>query len=249
MEDGVTREEAFAAGLPYFGPELQANQGDNHFRHFPALVALARETTSSREPFNILEIGSWAGNSLIAWSQAAPDAILWAVDAWKPYLPTGTTWPHYDVMSAAAESGSIEELFLHNIKVAGIDRRTFLCKGDSRDILPTLAPIFDIAFVDGDHRYSIVREDINACMGLVRVGGILCGDDLDRQLGDVDLDEHKEIMEIDEEVATTRSGLCYHHGVVQAVHDYFGRVTCFETRLWAVRKTATGWENVPETLA
>ena len=39
-----------------------------------------------------------------------------------------------------------------------------------------------------------------------------------------DRDEHREIMGIDEEVATTRSGLCYHHGVVQAVHDYFGRV-------------------------
>jgi predicted O-methyltransferase YrrM len=242
----MTREEAFAAGLPYFGPELQANQGDNHFRHFPALVALARQTKAPGEPFSILEVGSWAGNSLIAWAYAAPDARLTAVDAWEPYLPSGSTWPHYDVMSEAARSGDIEVLFWHNMKAAGIADLVTAWKGDSREQLPKLHPGFDIAFVDGDHRYGVVREDINACMGLVRVGGILCGDDLDRQLGDVDLDEHKEIMAIDEEVATTRSGLCYHHGVVQAVHDYFGRVTCFETRLWAVRKTATGWENVPE---
>jgi predicted O-methyltransferase YrrM len=243
----MTREEAFAAGVPYFGPELQANQGDNHFRHFPALVALARERKAAREPFHVLEVGSWAGNSLIAWARAAPDAMLTAVDAWEPYLPSGTTWPHYDVMSdAASPGGGIRDLFLHNVKAAGIHRRLILCKGDSREVLPKLDPHFDVAFIDGDHRYKIVREDINACLGPVRVGGILCGDDLDRQLGDLDLDEHREIMAIDEEVATTRSGLCYHHGVVQAVHDYFGRVTCFETRLWAVRKTATGWENVPE---
>ena len=246
----MTREEAIAAGLPYFGPELQANQGDNHFRHFPALVALARQTKAPGERFSILEIGSWAGNSLIAWARAAgPKAYLTAVDAWQPYLPGGSTWPHYDVMSDAARSGDIEALFDHNVTAAGIESRLWKIKGDSGAVLQGLVPGFDIAFIDGDHRYKVVREDINACMGLVRVGGILCGDDLDRQLGDLNLDEHKEIMEIDEEVATTRSGLCYHHGVVQAVHDYFGRVTCFETRLWAVRKTATGWENVPETLA
>ena len=248
----MTREEAIAAGLPYFGPELQANQGDNHFRHFPALVALALESPQHGWPFRILEVGSWAGNSLIAWAKAAPpDATFTAVDAWKPYLPGGTAWPHYDIMSRAALTGGIEQLFWHNIWASGIDtRRFYIRKGDSREILPMFVrESYDIAFIDGDHRYKIVREDINACMGLIRVGGILCGDDLDRQLGDLNLDEHKEIMEIDEEVATTRSGLCYHHGVVQAVHDYFGRVTCFETRLWAVRKTATGWENVPETLA
>jgi predicted O-methyltransferase YrrM len=237
-------KEALAVGEPYFGAELEANQGDNHFKHFPALVHLARQT-SVAAPLRILEVGSWAGNSLIAWAKAAPDALLWAVDAWEPYLPAGSRWPHYDVMSDAAKSGQIQSLFLHNVQTAGIAGRVFLCKGNSRAVLPRLPPIFDLAFVDGDHRYSIVRGDIADCMKLVRVGGILCGDDLDQQLDDLDLDQHREVMAVDEEVATTRGGLCYHHGVVQAVHDFFGRVSCFERRLWAVRKTAGGWENVP----
>lgn len=249
MGAGMTLEEAVVAGVPYFGPELQANQGDNHFRHFPAICALARRPG---EPLDVLEVGSWAGNSLVAWARAAgPDSLLTAVDAWQPYLPAGSSWPHYDVMSGAAASGWIETLFRHNVRASGVGPgRVAVRKGDSRDVLRQLEPgSFDVAFVDGDHRYKIVREDIALCKALVRVGGILCGDDLDQQLGDLDAAEHAEVMAVDEEVATNRSGVCYHHGVVQAVHDHFGRVTCFETRLWAVRKTADGWENVPAELA
>ncbi len=235
--------QAVAAGVPYLGAELQANQGDNHFKHFRALARLARA-------MKILEVGSWAGGSLIAWAKASPRAHLTAVDAWKPYLPPGSKWPHYDEMSTAARSGDIEALFHHNVTAAGIPTsRLTVRKGDSRQILPTLVPDFDLAFIDGDHRYRIVKQDIAECMRLVRVGGVLCGDDLDQQLSEIDAQEHAEIMGIDEEVATTRSGLCYHHGVVQAVHDFFGPVLCLEKRLWAVRKTADGWENIsPESL-
>ena len=235
--------EAIAAGVPYLGTELCANQGDNHFKHFAALAALVR----GNSPMRVLEVGSWAGGSLIAWANATgPDSILTAVDAWEPYLPPESKWPHYEAMSAAAGSGDIITLFCHNVAAAGIDpSRLVIRRGDSRGILPTLDPGFDIAFIDGDHRYRIVRQDILDCMRLVRIGGILCGDDLDQQLSELNVDEHNEIMGIDEEVATTRSGLCYHHGVVQAVHDFFGPVLCLEKRLWVVRKTADGWENVP----
>ncbi|HUO87546.1 MAG TPA: class I SAM-dependent methyltransferase, partial [Rhizomicrobium sp.] len=213
---------------------------------FPAVVRAAMKDRVGVP--RILEVGSWAGGSLIAWWRAAgAQALLTAVDAWEPYLPAGSRWPHYDEMSEAARSGGIEALFRHNVAAAGIpEARLTVRKGDSRRILPTLPSFsFDVAFIDGDHRYRIVKEDIAACVKLVRVGGILCGDDLDQQLSEINAEEHREIMDIDEEVATTRSGLCYHHGVVQAVHDSFGPVLCLEKRLWIVRKTPSGWESTP----
>ncbi len=36
---------------------------------------------------------------------------------------------------------------------------------------------FDLVFIDGDHSYEAVREDIEAWFPLVSANGILCGDD------------------------------------------------------------------------
>jgi predicted O-methyltransferase YrrM len=216
---------------------LVADQGGgNHFHHFRTLVDRARQTNPDGQ-FRILEVGTWAGNSLIAWARAAPDAYLTVVDPWQPYMPSSSRYPHYAAMNNAAASGAIEELFWQNMEGAGInlDRLT-VWKKNSVEWLPKLHPDHDIVFIDGDHRYSVVSQDIRNGMALVRPGGILCGDDLDQQLDELDRSEHEKLMAIDEEVATTASGLTYHHGVVQAVYENFGHVTCFERRLWAVHR-------------
>ncbi len=36
---------------------------------------------------------------------------------------------------------------------------------------------FDIVYIDGDHTYDAVRNDLDAWSSKVRPGGILCGDD------------------------------------------------------------------------
>ncbi len=41
--------------------------------------------------------------------------------------------------------------------------------------------MFDIIFVDGDHRWPEVKYDIEAWAPHVRSGGILCGDDFNLQ--------------------------------------------------------------------
>ena len=46
---------------------------------------------------------------------------------------------------------------------------------------------FDIAFIDGDHAYTAVLRDLQAACELIRDGGILCGDDLELQIAEIDI--------------------------------------------------------------
>ena len=190
----------------------------------------------------ILEVGSWAGASLAAWDSAARGlAKLIVVDSWKPYFAHGGE--PYDVMTRAAESGEIFELFKRNIAACQIADRVEINRGDSRVVLPALARrlagAVDLVFVDGDHSYEAVRADLENAMPLMRDGGILCGDDWERKLEDVrDLEAHRRAVAAGVDVLGD-----YHPGVTQAVADVFGRASWFDG-LWAVRLRKDRWEEV-----
>jgi predicted O-methyltransferase YrrM len=227
--------DALASGRPYFGAVCQADQGHIHFRCFPAVVEAVRRTRRDAGPLSILEIGSWAGASLVAWDRAAQgNVMLYAVDTWQPYIDEQNSY--CDMMRRVAESGEIRRLFDHNMRVCGLEPRLTVHCGISRDILAQLAPGFDIIYIDGDHRYPAVRGDIVMSMPLIRDGGILCGDDLDSQVWQLPADEHQEVLARYTDAGVTRSGISYHAGVAQAVHDFFGPVTTHGGRFWAVQK-------------
>ena len=246
MTDFSAREAAIAAGEPYYGA-LGEQQGTRRHKYFSALV----RACGAAHPF-ILEVGSWAGCSLAAWDKAAgrfSGAVV--VDTWQPYAKDEGAV--YDYMRDAAASGKIFDLFMHNLVATGMTARVHIIRGDSRTVLPELNLMFDIAFIDGDHRYEFVKADIENCMELVRPGGILCGDDLEMVLpmGTTaeGLQTHREAVERGDDILgfyLPHDGVWdyYHPGVTQAVWDVFHRkISCFEG-LWAVRKTADGWEDV-----
>jgi hypothetical protein len=234
-------DRILASGQPYFIPEdqdagfLQANQGNIYFKHFGDIVRSIQRT-----PLTILEIGSWAGNSLHAWDQAAGGtAQLIAVDSWSEYIPEST------IMQDALRSGEIKQLFWHNMRTSGIVNRLFVLEGKSRDILPTLAAdSVDIVFIDGDHRYAYVKDDILLSMRLVRDGGVMCGDDMWKQMDDIRDKEHclKAVLDgLQHTIDSDNVG--YHPGVATAVNEVFGPVTVLD-RMWAVQKRDGIWCNL-----
>ena len=234
-------QSALREGRVYLGPALFADQGHQRFVHFPKIVE-----TAGLGILYILEVGSWAGGSLIALDQAADHrCILTVVDQWKPYYfgpPRRTPDdPHY-VMDELCISGDAENLFKHNIKAAGIAHKVHLIKGDSRIILPTmLSGSFDIVFIDGDHSYEFINSDIENAKRLVRIGGVVCGDDLARQLPTVDGEKHQDMIRLKAQFSNAdNDGEGYHLCVTQAVWEHFGQVSN-PLGLWAVQKTVDGW--------
>jgi predicted O-methyltransferase YrrM len=110
------------------------------------------------EPQVVVEIGSYAGGTLWAWSQIAPR--VYAVDL----PPTGTY----------ASTGTGQQT-----------HGTGMVFGDSHDPLTveTLkgllqgAPV-DVLFIDGDHSYAGVKADHEMYAPLVRPGGLIAFHDI-----------------------------------------------------------------------
>ncbi len=247
----MTLDEILSSGKPYFGDFLIAEQGPykDYVPYFDKLIHIACPPWISWTP-TILEIGSWAGGSLNVWNKASGHlANFIVIDQWVPYLNDPESECH-QVIDQAARSGQIEQLFRHNMKVLGIDKRLRVIKGSSRQVLPQLAnDSVDIAFIDGDHRYGSVKMDILETMPLVREGGVICGDDLQIQLDDhafdIDedlLDEHRAYVESNRPNAHLK-GVFYHPGVTQAVAEVFGTVST-SGRIWAMQKVGGFWKPI-----
>lgn len=196
------------------------DMGSRSHRHFGEAAARLRARDID-DPL-LIEIGSWTGQSLAAWDATfAGRARLVAVDRWEPYPLRGECNFPYRAVNDQLASGQVRREF--NARVAGMVDRVEVVVEDSRAALVRFADqrrLFDLVYVDGDHRLEAVRADIAGALNILRRGGVLCGDDLERQLYEIeDLHRHD---------TAAASGLDYvdgyHPGVTQAVGELFGRV-------------------------
>ena len=234
---------------PYFGLIHGATQG-NPIKHFFMDRLLAQELASNKreKPFQLLEIGSWAGGSAVTFARTlkrcAMQGKVFCVDQWMPYFDLTThKGSTYDMMENALSRNIIFKLFLHNIETSGFQKTIHPLRGASDEILPILKQeSFDFVFIDGLHSYSQILRDINNSMHLVRDGGVLCGDDLDFQLHEVNLEFTESVKELDY-ASDPQNGKSYHPGVALAVGETLGKVSCWHG-FWAMRKKGSEWVPV-----
>ena len=69
---------------PYFGRYMSADQLQGGRK-----VVMQRLPEEKQQPFRLLEVGSWAGCSCVAWCETARDLnlpiIVYCVDPWEYY--------------------------------------------------------------------------------------------------------------------------------------------------------------------
>lgn len=232
---------------PYFPEALAAVQAGpgsimRHVWMCAAVYLLKGDSPSLR----VLEVGSWAGNSTLTWAEAIArfdrDGTILCVDPWQPYLAEPDAADEkrgYHLMVQATNLDLIYGLFLHNIGFA--DRRVRVDHFRARfaDIASYLGDgQFDIVYIDGSHYYEDVRADIREARRLVREGGLICGDDLEWQLHDVDPAFVRDNLARD--FAVDGQGRGMHPGVTLAVAEAFGKVVNF-SGFWIMRKEAGGF--------
>ncbi|HEY3384839.1 MAG TPA: class I SAM-dependent methyltransferase [Vicinamibacterales bacterium] len=203
-----------------------------------------------RDALSVLEVGSWCGASALSWAQGistycAGRGSLTCVDAWTPFFTeTPDAKADYAVaMDAMLASDVAYEIFVHNMTTLPPGIAAQHVRGLSEHVLPQLRDAqYDIAFVDANHAYSSVRADLTATLRLVRDGGIICGDDLNRQLDECDAAHVHANRERD--LATDpETGHSYHPGVTAAVAEVFGRVSVW-AGFWAMQKDGTAWRPI-----
>jgi predicted O-methyltransferase YrrM len=240
--------EALLLKRPYFGPALRAIPGpaERHRYMLPVVRAAAREGRGE-----ILEVGSWAGASAVTWASAIRtlglDGQVTCVDSWAPYFDLSKeNGEHYRKMNLAAEQGAVEKLFRHNIETSGVGDLVSVRAGRSLDVLPALAAqSFDVIYLDGSHLFQDVLADIREAKRLIRPGGIICGDDLDLQLQELDPAEVGVAARsgLDFVRSTSNQDLSYHPGVTLAVAQEFGELRAWDG-FWAIRFTGVEWTQV-----
>lgn len=201
----------------------------------------------------ILEVGSWMGNSVLTWGAAIDRFIqgeseILCVDTWAPYLAADDVNfdGAYKVMDKAASSELAYSVFRHNASCVSKKTRVDHLRGASRHVLPMLRDrAFDIVYVDGSHYYADVVADLTEGRRLVAEGGLLCGDDLELQMAEVDEGHLRTNLDRDS-VVDPQARAPYHPGVTLAVAEVMGPVSSY-TGFWAMRREGDAF--VPVDLA
>jgi len=130
------------------------------------------------EQVKVLEIGTYAGISLINIIKLIPNSIGYGVDKWSNYIEDNQN-KKVEILDNMDEL-EIEKSFYKNIETAGLKERIQGVKGDSYEVLFKMTKenkIFDFIYVDGSHKAFDCYSDIILSWKLLAEGGILAIDD------------------------------------------------------------------------
>lgn len=202
---------------PYFGKILHANQVNKERE--VAMKQVLKEKLHKN--FTMIEIGSWMGSSTAVWGDIIKRygwGKIYCVDSWSSEsIPYMKKWGRLAYL-----------LFRYNIWVLGLKDHIVVLKGNSDKVLPNLkSNSFDLVYIDGDHRYSQVKKDIENAKRLVKGDGVICGDDLEYQLGDCN------VLMLNRE----QDNFKFHVGVSCAVAEAFERIEN-KAGFWIYKKGA-----------
>mgnify|MGYP001583022676 CR=1 FL=1 len=199
---------------------------------------IKKQAEAGAARLNVLEVGSYEGGSALALSSfiiqhCEHGGSITCIDPWQPYLPEEDVGSNETCrrMQEDFKAGTVFERFVDNIKHAHEKAPISFYVGTLAEAIKGFALLegqYDLVYIDGSHAYKDVLSDIRNAKRLLKVGGVMCGDDLERQFEESDKDltfanKHREFI----------NG--YHPGVTLAVWKAFGKVWC-EEAVWAVRK-------------
>jgi hypothetical protein len=119
-------------------------------------------------PGRIIEVGSWEGRSTIARAHAT-DRPIHAVDTWE-----GSPG---EISADLAAGRDVYRTWLTNVSQATdgnvVEHRMGWREYRELDDSPVA-----LLFIDAEHTYREVADNIDAYMALMSPGGIICGDDV-----------------------------------------------------------------------
>ena len=176
-----------------------------------------------KKHIKIIEIGSWTGTStgIMAKLIKPYKGKIFAVDHWLGSVNV----PHHKI----AAKIDIFTIFKFNMVKENVWEIVFPLVMKSQEA----AEIFrentvDLIFIDGDHSYECVKQDILLWWPKLKVGGIMCGHDCEVFYTHLS-DEEKELVnqQLDKdcipiEKITKKEKITVHPGVIKALYDIFG---------------------------
>lgn len=136
-------------------------------RSCEVIAELAR--TVSHLPGDYIEIGSWQGRSTVALANAVVPAVVHAVDTWQG--------SNGEISEYLAGVRDVYGEFLHNVETltAGNVQPHRMCW---REFFKSHDGRVRFCFIDAEHTYEQVRDNLIAVLPLMVPAGLICGDDI-----------------------------------------------------------------------
>lgn len=145
---------------------------------FENLYSSIVDLCSQEKETRFLEVGTWLGRSTCflaglakAWSKPF---TIYAVDTFK-----GEETCQFQKEAVAANNGSIKKLFIKHVKDLGLKDYIIPIESKSTECLKFIpkGTKFHVVFIDADHSYEAVKNDLNYLWDVVQENGIICGHD------------------------------------------------------------------------
>lgn len=187
----------------------QFTQGD-----IDALQALGRR--ACRPDAMFAEVGSWKGFSAFVLANILRgDGLLYAIDHW---LGSKDSW-----MEETAKKEDVYSIFkstMFKFDLWGIVRPMVMTSESAARIFKD--GILDLVFIDADHSYGSIKQDIELWLPKVKAGGILCGHDCEGYYTQYTEVQKKTFGDGNIEFVYIAKNVGIHPGVIKAVYDTLG---------------------------
>ena len=163
----------------------------------------------------IYEIGSWTGRSTSILGEFAKvhQGKVVTIDNFQG------TGSH---LNEFTKERDIQKILVNNMNILGLQSFIHIERANSDDVLINYGSI-DFMFIDGDHRYTQVKKDLDYWWPRIKRNGLFCGHDCEGP-------EYDERY-IEEDYENNR-----HNGVCKAVFDKFKEVNVEDSIMWWVIK-------------
>ena len=129
------------------------------------------------DELSIVEVGSYQGESTEIISKNFPDSKINAVDIWEKYIEdiSGNGTITYSLENQELELIEAEEIFTKRFEN---NNNVIKNKMSSIDFSKTIEDkSIDFIYIDGNHQYSSVKDDIMTWMPKIKDTGIISGHD------------------------------------------------------------------------
>lgn len=130
------------------------------------------------QTFSVLEIGTFAGTSLISILEVLKNAKGIAIDKWENY-EENFNGKNIEILKNIEEN-QIEKIFDENVEKSNMKNRIQKIKGDSAEVLVELIKTnqrFDFIYIDGSHECPDVFLDCVLSWRLLNINGVMAMDD------------------------------------------------------------------------
>jgi predicted O-methyltransferase YrrM len=182
-----------------------------------ALAALIRH--AAKPGCRMAEVGSWLGNGstqvFLEELRGYLNSSVLCVDTWQG---NANVQRHQDIVAKFDVFGT----FRSNVEKAGSPVKLHALVSSSTGASPLIADAaFDLIFIDADHSYAAVQEDVAAWRSKVKPGGLLCGHDCEARVTPA---LQQRLVENKHKDTITGEGTQFsmiHPGSILAVHEIF----------------------------